>query len=216
MDTVVYDAYPKVDLEEFLPELRLEIPELPDDVLMHYVRRACIDFCERSHVIQREVMICLQPCVGNYILEAPDCTRIVMVNGVCRACGGPYERLNDKPCHIGCLCRVAWWDRNEQSINLNPAPADTDNIMVRFSIAPEQDACEVDRVLYDRYNEAIMAGARAFLYAIPRRDWSSQATSDAQRQEFDRRIASAGVDRLLGGQQGTVKLRHIFNAGGRR
>ena len=38
MDTVVYDAYPKVDIDEFLPELRLEIPELPDDVLMSYVR----------------------------------------------------------------------------------------------------------------------------------------------------------------------------------
>ena len=59
MDTVVYDAYPKVDIDEFLPELRLEIPELPDDVLMSYVRRAAIDFCERSRVLQRVVTICL-------------------------------------------------------------------------------------------------------------------------------------------------------------
>lgn len=211
MDTVVYDAYPKVELSVFLPELQLEIPELPDDILMHYVRKAAIEFCERSHVLQREVVICLQPCVPNYLLEPPDCTRIVLINGVCRSCGGPYDRLTSKPCHVPAFGCLSWWDKVEGSIWLHPAPAERSNIMVRMSVAPEQDACEVDAVLYDRYREAILSGARHFIYAIPRREWSSQPISDSSRQEFDRRIASAGVDRLMGGQQGHVNIKTIFH-----
>lgn len=211
MDAVVYDAYPKVELSVFLPELQLEIPELPDDILMHYVRKAAIEFCERSHVLQREITICLQQCVPNYLLESPDCTRIVSVSGICRACGAPYERVTSKPCHVPCLNRMAWWDRNEGSIWLHPAPAEGSNIMVRVSVAPEQDACEVDAILHDKFHEAILAGARHFLYAIPRRAWTSQTFSDSCRQEFDRRIASAGIDRLFGGQQGTVRMKNIFH-----
>lgn len=211
MDTVVYDAYQKVDIDEFLPELRLEIPELPDDVLMSYVRRAAIDFCERSRVLQRVVTICLQECVPNYLLESPDCMRIVAVTGICRSCGGDYQRLTSSPCHVPCLNRAAWWDQNEGSIWLHPAPSQPDNIMVRVAVAPEQDACELDAVLFNKYREAIIAGTRSFLYAIPRREWSSQPQADAARAEFDRRIASAGVDRLLGGQQGTTTMRTVFN-----
>lgn len=211
MDTVIYDAYPKIDIDTFLPELQLEIPELPDDILMHYVRTAAIDFCERSHVLQREIHICLQECVPNYILESPDCTRIVMVNGICRGCGGPYERVSTAPCRVSCLSSMAWWDKNEGSICLNPAPSQSDNIMVRVSVAPTTEACELDAVLGEQYRVAILAGARSLLYAIPRRAWTSQTFADTNRQEFDRRIASAGVDRLLGGQQGVVKMKHIFN-----
>lgn len=211
MDTVVYDAYPKVELSEFIPELQLEIPELPEDILMHYVRKAAIEFCERSRVVEREIQICMQACVPNYLLESPDCTRVVAVTGICRGCGGPYSRINSKPCHNSVMGGVAWWDQGEGALWVHPAPSQDNNIMVRVSVAPEQDACEVDAILNNKYREAILAGTRMFIYAIPRREWTSQTFADTNRAEFDRRVAAAGTDRLLGGQQGSVRMKNIFH-----
>lgn len=216
METIVFDAYPKVSFDEFLPELSLEIPELPDDIIMNYVRSAAIEFAERTHVLQRELTICLQPCVGNYILESPDCTRIVALSGICRSCdcGGPVTRLTSAPCWVSCFGLHAWWER-PGTIWFQPAPTQPDEATVRVSVAPTVDACEVDAVLLTDHKEAIQAGARARIYNIPRRPWSSVPFAEEQRREFDRRVASAGTERLLGGNIGAVKMKTIFSGRGR-
>lgn len=126
METITFDAFPKVDFDGFLPELQLEIPELPDDIIMNYVRNAAIKFAEQTHILQREVVVCLQPCVPNYILEAPDCTRIVAISGICRSqdgCCGPTERLTGRPCRISCFGTYAWWEKPNE-LWFNPAPTE--------------------------------------------------------------------------------------------
>ena len=214
METIVFDAYPKVPLDEFLPELSLEVPELPADIIMNYVRSAAIEFAERTHVLQREITICLQPCVGNYILDAPDCTRIVAVSGICRGgtCRSQVTRLTSSPCFVAGFGSSAWWERPD-IIWFHPAPSLPSEAVVRVSVAPAVDACEVDAILFNEHKEAIQAGARARIYNIPRRPWSSAPHAEEQRKEFLRRIASAGTARLLGGNIGAVKMKTIFSRG---
>lgn len=215
MDTLVFDAYPKVGFEEFLPELLLEIPELPADIIMNYVRSAAIEFAEHTHILQREITICLQPCVSNYILESPDCTRIVAVSGIHRGrgCANPVTRLTSAPCWVSCFGSTTWWER-PGIIWFNPAPVHPDEATIRVSVAPTVDACEVDAILFTEYKDAIQAGARARLYNILRRPWSSPAFAIEQRKVFERYIALAGTSRLLGGNIGAIRMKTIFHRGG--
>ena len=207
MQTVVFDAYPKVSLEAFLPELSLEIPELSDDILMHYVRNAAIEFAERSLALQREITMCLQSCVPDYILEAPDCMRIISLHKV---------KANGKRAYADCAqcCQfddleVTW--QQPDILWVRPVPVEPQEITVVVSVAPHHDACELDEVLLTRYKEAILAGARAQLYGLQRRPWTSLVSAVEQRKEFDRRIAAAGTDRLLQGRTGRVRMQTIFN-----
>lgn len=207
MQTVVFEAYPKVPLDAFLPELSLEIPELSDDILAHYVRNAAIEFAERSLALQREITICLQSCVPDYILEAPDCMRIVSLHKV---------KKNGDRAYADCagFCQfddlhVVWKQPNE--LWVKPVPVEPQDITVIVSVAPHHDACELDEILLTRYKEAVLAGARAQLYGLQRRPWTSLVSATAQRKEFDRRIAAAGVDRLLQGRTGSVRMQTVFN-----
>ena len=212
MDTIVMESWPKVDIDEFLPELRLELDEVPDDILMHYVRQGAIWYAERTHCLQRTVTICTYACVPNYILEAPDadCMRVVAVSGVC-SCGLPWERLTAAPCFIRCMGRSAWWDREEGSLVLHPAPSETMEVTVRMSVAPRHDACELDRSLAEAHRFGVLNAARWLLYSIPNRKWSSQPLATTFRQELDRNVAAAGNDRLFGGMQGSIRMRHTLS-----
>ncbi|EER0916694.1 hypothetical protein F9643_003137 [Escherichia coli] len=207
MQTVVFEAYPKVSLEAFLPELSLEIPELSDDILMHYVRNAAIEFAERSLALQREITMCLQPCVPDYILEAPDCMRIVSLHKV--KTNGKRAYADCAQCCVFDDLQVMW--QKPDILWVRPVPVEPQEITVVVSVAPHHDACELDEILLTRYKEAILAGTRAQLYGLQRRPWTSLVSAVEQRKEFDRRIAAAGTDRLLQGRTGRVRMQTIFN-----
>lgn len=204
MPDIIFDKYPTVALDLFLPEIMLEIPELPDDIAMHYVREAAIEFAARSHVLERTVTICTQDCVEDYILEPPDCTRLVSVQGICAEGGcGTVTRLSGPPCGVQCGGAYCWVEQ-PNIIHITGGAA---RYQVRISVTLKRDACDVPEMLYERYKPDIQAGAFGKLYAIPRRPWSSQNISDARRAEFDRRIAAAGIDRMMGHQQGPIKMK---------
>lgn len=212
MDTIIVESWPKVDIDELLPELRFELSEVSDDILLHYIRQGAIWYSERTHCLQRIVKICTYPCVPNYILEPPDsdCMRIVAINGIC-SCNSQWERLTTSPCFIRCLGQAAWWDETENSIVLSPAPGTPTEITIKMSVAPQHDACMLDKSLTDKHRFGVLNATRWLLYSIPNRKWSSQTLAAALRQELDRNIASIGTDRLLGGMQGAVRMKHILS-----
>lgn len=216
MTTIVTDLYPKVSLEEFLPELRVEFPEVPDEMLMYYSRLAAIEICERAKILTRTITICLEPCVGNYLLEAPDCVRVVAIESICRhqesGCGYPVTRLTNRPCYIQCFSSVSWWEQ-PNIIWFKPAPSTREYADVRVCVSPSLEACEIDEVLATQYREIVFLGVRYRLYGIPRQKWSSEPMAIQTRQDFDMRLVTAGTDKLLGGQRGLIRMKSIFNGG---
>lgn len=208
MSGIVYDPYAKVPIEQFLPELTFDIPELPDEIAMHYIRKAAIEFAQRSRVIRRKVRIRTQNCVNNYILEAPDCMELVAIHTLCNVsggCCGTPSRVTHEPCNIR-SCGVTSWYEAPNIIWISPG-RDCTEYEVEISVAPPPDACELDKEFYTKYQEALLVGAKTFVYGLSRKDWSSQPLSDAMRLEFDRRIAAATLDKLMGGQVGAIKAK---------
>lgn len=214
MTTVVVDAFPKIPLEDFLPELRVEFPEVPDEMLMHYSRLSVMEICERANVLTRTISICLEPCVENYLLEAPDCVKVIAILSVCRhqegGCPSSVTRLTNTPCYVPCFKSVSWWEQ-PNIIRFKPAPSIREYADIRVVVSPTREACEVDEVLATTYRELVFLGVRYRLYGIPRQKWSSEPLAVQTRQDFDMRLAAAAIDKLLGGQRGVIKMRGIFN-----
>lgn len=208
MTDIVYDPYATVPLSDFIPELVFEIPELPEEMAMYHVRKAVIEFARRSLVLRRKVDIHTYNCVDNYILEAPDCSEVLAIHNICNVtgtCCGKPVRLTHAPCGLP-SCGVSVWREEPNIVWISPG-RDGACYRVEISVAPTRDVCEVDKILYDKYFENILVGAKMYLYGIARRPWSSQDLANAARLEFDRKIATAMLDTALGGQVGAIRIK---------
>lgn len=202
---IIVNPYETVSLDGFLPELQLEIPELPDDILMNYVRNAAIEFAKRTGVIIRDIEIMLEPCVENYLMETLDCMVINKVLNVCRK-GHPVVRVPTGRCaKVNCGGGMVMWWEEPNLAYFTPAPSVEEYVTVTVSVIPSDDACEVDSILLSTYREDILHGARSRLYAIPRRPWSDGGMALRSSQLFEKGIAKANTRRVLGRQSGFLR-----------
>lgn len=204
---IIYEAYPKVSIQEFIPELSFEFTDMPENAFAHFILKVINNIARRGNILRRTATIHTQDCVDNYLLEPQDCMDIVAVMGICKRdkCGcGPVTRLTGQPC---CLpCGAFSWFEKPNIIHISDARCGN-CYEVKFSVAPTYDACEVDEILLTQHYDLIMDGVRADLYFMGNKPWSSLQRGEYHRQQFDKGIRKAAVDTLTGGQRGALKAR---------
>jgi hypothetical protein len=219
----------KVPLHVFTPELILAVPQVPTDIAESYIRQSAIDLVEQSHCLKRDIAIATQAGVSDYQLEPGDGTHTDKIDQVCDWLGRPYTVLPNKPCFPPCGVRcvdfcapgtngglgtfaplspvVAWFEQPNE-FHVNPVPqVDVDlGFMVKLSVIPDRDACDLDELLYQRYQPAIVAGALAYLYEMPDKAWTNIALSVAKRKESNMKTARALGDAMTGAKQGVHRM----------
>lgn len=84
----IEEAVPQVSLDEFLPELFLSAPGLPQEIAASYIRQAAIEIAENANALRRYVRVDLQAGVSNYMVEPPDCVRTIGISRVWGGMGG--------------------------------------------------------------------------------------------------------------------------------
>lgn len=207
----VFQAYPKVALAEFIPELAFEFQEMPEEALPNYVLRAITRLAREGNVIRRRVEVYTQPCVNNYILEPPDCMELVAVMGVCRlpsnhcGCVGNYVTRLTAHNHCQMPCGVCSWFESPNIIHFHPVNCG-DIFSVEIAVAPTYDACEVDRIFLTQYYDVVMSGARAYLYEMAAKPWSSLNRAAEYEARFIAGIRNAAVETMMGGQRGAFRV----------
>jgi hypothetical protein len=225
------DVPDKVALAEFLPELRMIANGVPSDIAEAYVRNAAIEFCERSAVVKREVFVDLQCDVQEYLLEPPDSDsmRTVSIDFICDARGQRHYLRPNQPCQLNCPClcagaweggplqqtgtaplQIAWlslWFQQPNSLFVrSPVRADTQGALrVSLNVAPKRDACDLDRVLFDRYLMTLVAGAAGYLLMQPKQDWSNPQLAAKYERDFKIGQARGATDALIGESRGPFR-----------
>jgi len=221
----------KVPLEEFLPELRLIANGVPSEIGTAYIRNAAIEFCERSAVLKREVFVDLQCNVQEYLLEPPDedPMRTVSIDFICDARGQRHYLRPNQPCLLDCPClcpgscdagplqqtgiapiQTTWlplWFQQPNSLFVR-SPVRTDTIgalRVNLNVSPKRNACELDRVLFERYLLTIVAGAAAYLLMQPKQDWSNPQLGAKYERDFKIGQARGATDALIGESRGPFR-----------
>lgn len=204
---VIFEAYEKVPLTEFTPELAFEFTDLRDEAIPNYVLRAITRMTNVGNVLNRTAIIHTQPCVDNYLLEPPDCVDIVAIMSVCQIDGnrcGKIERVTNTPCRLPCGATTWFEYPNTIFIKTNGC---FNIYRVQMSVAPTFDACEVDRILLTKYYDTVLAGAKYYIYSMVNKPWSSVNRAQEVKLDFERGIRSAAIDNLTGGQRGFIRLR---------
>lgn len=185
-----------VPLDVFFPVLIASFPEAPIGLLDDCVRRAIIKFCNTTHIIRRTLKVPLYCGEYDYILPTEDCLRVGYVYGISHYEGGPFNLPSMRGYTI--------IQPNQLQVKYY---VDSDcDIYVAVSLVPKQDACEVPEVIYELYQDTIIAGATAYLTKMPNKKWTDYGAYQLYRQEFEAGMASANVDRLLNYKLGPHKL----------
>lgn len=188
----IQEAIDTYDWERWLPEVIVGVEDPDEEIAANYVRQAAIEFCKGARVLQREIVIELQPNVSTYPVFPYEGEQIIGVIGT------------KTPDGVPCFC-APWggiwmggqWRldvaRNEFSIA--NAPSRGLFKMLVWS-APTEDSCAHDVFLYDRFRADITMGARfAYTTAVHFRDRALLA-SLPPADHFQRAIVSAKTKAL--------------------
>lgn len=161
----IQEAIDTYDWERWLPEVIVGVEDPDEEIAASYVREAAIEFCKSGRVLQREVVVPLQPHVSVYpVFPYPE-EQIIGVIGVGVA--------GCQPCHCSSTSGMLpngtpfVFDvaRNELHIDIRHhgwSGFCRKNSLLRVLVwsAPTEDACVHDKFLYERFRSDITLGAR--------------------------------------------------------
>jgi hypothetical protein len=152
----IQEAIDTYDWARWLPEIIVGIEEPDEEIAAHYAREAAIEFCKDARVLQRQIVVELQPGVSTYPVFPYEGEQIVGVIGFTSPGGtcGCNGATNGYDGSIEWTLDVA---RNE--LHLKGAPACGLVALLVYS-APTEDSCAHDVFLYDRFRADITLGAR--------------------------------------------------------
>lgn len=213
---VVFELTPKRPLEDFLPDLEMEFPDLPADFLLYQLLQSVIRLCQRANVLRRTAVIKTVPCAMNYVLEPPDCMDVIAVMAVDELCGDHVRRVFTADPKPRCNCPLtldSWFSHGDDFVTIEGneiifSARSCNSYKVTMSVQPKE-VCDVDSVLYERYKDAVLLGARLALYSMKSRDWAADATTLTMlEKQYRDAVASAALDTLTRKQRGVVKMRH--------
>lgn len=159
---IVYTCY-----SDWLPNARILLPHIPDNIILDYVRRAVIEFAEKTKILTRNVELIIQENVGDYwpclgAQERISRVKLLSVNGHCY-----------KPVGHTCSWQVGshrYWFHPPNSLEIHPAPKECVKVLLTVDAVPSEDSTHVDRLIKDRHFDAILNHAVAYASLVPPMD----------------------------------------------
>lgn len=157
------------DLKEFAPVVLERFPTAPLAMMETHIRDACIEFCQRTKWLEREVEICAEGLRDFPIIADPNEILVnvtqVLLDGIPLS---PSRANNPKraadSCHMYYGRRGEFWvealDTPDASVHIDIENCHCNSrLTVRYCVAPSQDACKVDRRLFNEAKRIIAYGA---------------------------------------------------------
>jgi hypothetical protein len=188
-----------MSFEELLPFVQPYAAAAPDQVVLHHIKLAAVEFCGRTLAWQAE----LDPVetavgAGEHTLNLPAGTELVRLLGVNVAQDEYTVTTADKARRVArSLARATSgrmaWSINRQDLMLHPAPSVVASLEVLAALKPQiLIATELPDDLR-QYAETIACGARASLLRTPG-DWKDPMEASTQRVMFDQSIGTIGAE----------------------
>ena len=180
------------DLSDLTRELLLLMPGLGESLAIHYLQRAIIKFCEVSSFWHEGLEITKIDGVVTYDLSLGAHLQIVDVKRV--ELDGEEVRQNVKD--MGSVAR--WMQRSSDTIELYLDTGDVASITVAVKPKLHKGVFKVSELILTDYRDALIKGAKAELFAIPKRDWTDMVAAQMNGMAFEA-AASAAANRQASG-----------------
>ncbi|THA10962.1 hypothetical protein [Rodentibacter pneumotropicus] len=175
-----------ISLTEFLPRVTLIAKGVPDDVALEYLRQSAQTLARDSRLLKRELRLDVQAGVRDYYLGNGDHEQVHYVDNI------ELKSGQISPC----FCKDAFDFEPNDKIILHKTPkADRENqLYVRYFAMPTQNACEVDKLLFDRYHDVVVNGALANLLLMRQYAFADPQMAMFYETRFKQGIAQAKID----------------------
>ena len=206
---IVFEPIRTVELEKFLPELRFEFPDLPEQLFKYALLRAARTAAHEGNLIRRKAIINSQRGVTRYALHSPDGMEICAILGIRHSscCETRYMPRSFDPPENSCLCyrEMAWYDDKEGVLHV-VAACTPGTFYVSYAVAPKDDACTLPVEFYDDYLDILISGAKARIYRMGNKSWTNFQLADGYEKDFFQAINAAAVEAHTHKMRGRIKM----------
>lgn len=190
----------------FYPYILPEVPNVPEPLLDHAVRKAAIEFCEETALHTIDIAaIDVVAGTASYALDAGDTELDVCMVKFAWLDGKPLpyvsqEFLNDQT-------GVYWPDttanrptgftqQDQENLILYPKPTEniTDGLKIKLVVRPSLTSTGVYDWIAKRFIQEISYGALALLTGMVGKPWSNDAAEAKYRAQFESAKTKATID----------------------
>jgi hypothetical protein len=189
-------------LTRFYPYVTVDVPAAAIPSVEVAVRDTCIDFCERTLLLQVDHdPITVIAGESTYEFSPPDGYVVSKIMKMWLADEPIYPVAADYVDDSGYVERgstyeadpCAYLQKDARSFSLLPTPKETvrNGLVMRVAIKPTRETAEVDDVLYDDYAEIIGYGAKYRLLMSPGKEYSNPQLASAFKGLFDHGMSRA-------------------------
>lgn len=196
----------QVDFDLWYPFIIPTVAGCPDETMIHHVRQACIEFCERTGVWSENLAkitsftgvsdYTMSPPVGSAIVKLLSFTVSGKTANFTNQTGGEQFRVEQSACDVA-------WTPNKVSLSVSPTPGATVSTFgVRAALKPSQDATTIGASIFQQYAAQIAAGALSGIYAMADMPWTNVSASAAMRVLFDSHISKTAIKASFGFARG--------------
>jgi hypothetical protein len=190
--------------DTLMQDVVMYAPSCPEFTALHCIRAATIDFCNETLWWRYEGdPIPVEADEQVYTLEVPNGAEAVAI------CAAFYDNMPLPP--MGFAGRSKWTMRDYDSrygapvfytqetpgeIKVLPVPDSnsTGELVVTVAVRPKRDATSADRDMMDRYEDPIINGALARIYAIPNQPFTNPEMALMRQRMFREGIVAGKID----------------------
>lgn len=199
-------SIPTVAWLEFVDLVQMDLPKCPIPAVIDAVRKATMRFCKDAQVWTLDSsatdMISKQPVYSCAVDD--DNIKVCQVlkvwvdgNDITPSSKAEWDSLIKSEARKPLKYRVTI----PNLVNLWPTPTETipGAIVIRVVLQPSRTSTNAPEFLLDEHEEAIAAGAKAFLMLTPDKPWSNPQLASVQWNIFKSKINNARFDEAKGG-----------------
>lgn len=194
-------------IADFEPFVMAYTPFIPTELVQHAIRETIVEFMRETKCASATLEFETQEKVPDYMLEVPDCRRIVKVKSASMTPAKCSGRENWQPLHDGEYgdYQVELRRGEHAIIVLTNPPKKPHRVRVDYVWAIGRDDCDVPDFIYEDYMRAIVAGSLIRLSFLPDNQQLASQITFHQQTWFDA-LQQAKIDKTGG------KARRIIGA----
>lgn len=196
-----------IALAEFLPRVRLVAKGVPEEVALEFLNEAALAFARQSGVLKRRLVLDVQKGVRDYYVQAGEHEQIALVRELAYGCGRDWTV---SPCAVperGCRHDLFGFEPPDKVWLKDVPKADKEAaVKLEYAAMPRPDACMADRLLYDRYQDGVVAGALAHVLLMRAYEFADARLAAVYEARFARAVSEAKIDMAEGFTTGSRRL----------